>query len=214
VYRLGQEHLLAEVVLLGRRDQLIVRRRLLRVAGCGVPRSGAPALSHLMPEDQRDVHVPSAEHPHRLRRFGFGQPQVDAGMPLMQDRRGGRHNRAERRGKRGQPQPPGPQPGEHRELILRCVKPADYLGSPLGEQSPRVGEPDAAPSPLDELGTRLRLQPGQMVTDRRLGVVQRVGRRGDRPVPGDGHQHAEPRYIQHGPTIKAVDRFAQTPIPY
>jgi hypothetical protein len=166
-----------------------------------------------MPEHQRDVHVPGAEHPHRLRRFGLRQPQVDAWMPLVQDRRGGRHDRAERRGERGEPQPPGAQPGEDRELVLRRVEAADHLGGPLGEQPSRVGEPDATPGPLHELGARLRLKPRQVMADRRLGVVQRVGRRGDRPVPGDGHQHAEPRYIQHGPTIDAVDYYAQTPIP-
>jgi hypothetical protein len=32
-------------------------------------------------------------------------------------------------------------------------------------------------------------------------------------VPGDGHKDAEPRYIQHGSTIDAIDYYAQTPIP-
>jgi hypothetical protein len=40
-----------------------------------------------------------------------------------------------------------------------------------------------------------------------------VGGRGDRPVPGDGHQDTEPRDIQHAPTIDAIDYYAQRPIP-
>jgi hypothetical protein len=166
-----------------------------------------------VPEDQRDVHVAGAEHPHRFQRLRLGQPQVDAWVPLVQDRRGGGHDRAERRGERGEPEPPGAQPGEDREFVLRRVEAADHLDGPLGEQPSRVGEPDAAPGPLDELGPRLRLQPRQVMADRRLGVVQRVGGRGDRPVPGDGHQNAEPRDIQHVPTIDAIDYYAQTPIP-
>jgi hypothetical protein len=40
-----------------------------------------------------------------------------------------------------------------------------------------------------------------------------VRRRGHRPVPGHGDEHAEPGYVQHGLTIEAIDRFAQIPIP-
>jgi len=214
VHRLGQEHLLAEVVRLRCRDRFVVlalatpARTRQRVA-----RARPPAVGGLVPEDQRNIHVAGPEHAHRFLRLGLGQPQVDARIPLVQDRRRGGHDRTERRGERGEPQPPGAQPGEDREFVLRRVEAADHLDGPLGEQPSRVGEPDAAPRPLDELGARLRLQPRQVVADRRLGVVERVGGRGDRPVPGDGHQDAEPRYIQHAPTIDAIDYYAQRPIP-
>jgi len=113
-----------------------------------------------VPEDQRDVHVTGAQHPHRFGRLSLGKPEVDAGMPLVQYRRGGGHDRAQRGRERRQPQPTGPQPGEDRELVLRRVEPADHLDGPLGEQPARVGQPDSAPGPLDQLRSGLRLEPG------------------------------------------------------
>ena len=103
------------------------------------------------------------------------QPQVEAGMAVVQDRRRGRHDRAERRRERRQPQPPGPQPGENHELVLGRVEAADDLDRPLGQQPARVGQADAAPGPLDQLGARFRLEPRQVVADGGLRVVQRVG---------------------------------------
>ena len=175
--------------------------------------AGAAAVVRLVPEDQRDVHVPGPQHAERLGRLRLGEPQVEAGVPVMQYRRRGGHDGAERGRERRQPQPSGPQPGEDRELVLGRVETADDLDGPFGEQPARVREPDAAPDPLDELGARLRLEPGQVVADRGLRVVQRVRRRGHRPVPGHGDEHAEPGYVQHGLTIEAIDWFAQIPIP-
>ena len=83
----------------------------------------------------------------------------------------------------------------------------------LGEQPPGVGEPDAASGPLDELGPCLRLEPRQVVADRRLRVVQRMRRCGHRAVPGDGHQDAEPGDVQHVLTIDRIYLFAQASIP-
>jgi len=162
-----------------------------------------------VPEDQRDVHVTGAQHPHRFGRLSLGKPEVDAGMPLVQYRRGGGHDRAQRGRERRQPQPTCPQPGEDRELVLRRVEPADHLDGPLGEQPARVGQPDSAPGPLDQLRSGLRLEPGQMVADRGLRVVQCVRRGGHRAVPGNSDQHAESRNVQHALTIDGVDRFAQ-----
>jgi len=210
VHRLGKQQLLPDVLVVHSGD-------LDRVVGVlarrGVPRRGPCAVGGLVPEDQRHVHIPGAQHPQCLRRLGLGQPQVHARMPLVQYRRGGGHDGAERGGEHRQPQPPRPQAGEHRELVLRRVQAAEHLDGPLGEQPPRIGQPDAAPGPLDELRAGLRLKPGEVMTDRRLRVVQRVGGRGDRSVPGHGDQHAQPRHIQHGPTIDAIDRSAQMLIP-
>jgi len=152
VHRLGQQYLLADVVTVRCRYRVVVRPgpdRLVLVARLvprarlvltcrrgfprPVPRTQPPAVGALVPEDQRHVDVPGAQHPHRLRWLRLGQPQVHARMPLMHDRSGGRHDRAERRGESGQPQPPGPQPGEDRELVLRGVEAADHLDGPLGE---------------------------------------------------------------------------------
>jgi len=191
VHWLGQQDLLADVAL------AVGRRRALAVA------------FRLVPEDQRHVHIPGAEHAHRLRRFGLGEPQVHGRVPVVQHRRGAWHERAERRRERGQPQPSGAQPAVDGEFVLGCVEPADDLRGALGQQPSGVGQPDAAARPLDEFGAGLGLQPRQVVAHRGLRVVQRVGGRGHRAVPGYSDEHAEPRYVQHGLTIDGTDRFAQ-----
>jgi hypothetical protein len=71
------------------------------------------------------------------------------------------------------------------------VDPADDLGRAVGQETTGLGEPDAAAHPLQQRRTRLGLQPGQVVADRRLRVVQLPGGRGDRPVPPDGVDDAE-----------------------
>ncbi len=173
-------------------------------ASSATGRHGPPgaAVVRLVPEDQRDVHVPGPQHPERLRRLRLGQPQVEAGMAVVKDRRRGGHDGAEGRRERRQPQPPGAQPGEDHQLVLGRVEAADDLDRPLGQQPPRVGQPDAAPGPLDQLGARLRLEPRQVVADRRLRVVQRVRRRRHRAVPGHGDEDAEPRDVEHGPDYR------------
>ena len=184
----------------------IVRQRVRCRVGrrLGHLRRGPPgaAVVGLVPEDQRDVHVPGPQHPQRLRRLRLGQPQVEAGMAVVQDRRRGRHDGAEGRGERRQPQPSGPQPGEDHQLVLGRVEAADDLDRPLGQQPPRIRQPDAAPGPLDQLGARLRLEPGQVVADRRLRVVQRVRRRRHRAVPGHGDEDAEPGHVEHAPDYR------------
>ena len=47
-------------------------------------------------------------------------------------------------------------------------------------------EPDAAPDPLHQSGAGLGFEPGEVVADCRLRVVQFLGGRGERSVPGQG----------------------------
>jgi hypothetical protein len=58
-------------------------------------------------------------------------------------------------------------------------------------------EPDASADPLDEAGAGLGFQPGQMVADGWLGVVQVLGGLGDRAVRGDRREDPQPHDIQH-----------------
>jgi hypothetical protein len=125
-----------------------------------------------VPEDERHVDVTGPQHSQRLGRLGLGEPQVDVGVTGTKRRRGGRDQGAERRRERRQPQPSGPQPGVGGELALGRVQPADDLGGPLREQPAGVGKPDPAPGPLNELGAGLGFQPGKMMADRWLGVVE------------------------------------------
>ena len=169
VHRLVQQQLLAQA--LGEVDAAFVvtepgagrtRRRTRPRAGLlsGNPRAVRARRVRGVPEHHRHVHVPGAQHAQRLRRFGLGQPQVDAGLALAEHGRGGRHDGAERGRERRQPEPPGAQPGVGGQLVLGRVQPADHLGGPLGEQPSGVGEPDPAARPLDQLGPGLGFQPG------------------------------------------------------
>jgi hypothetical protein len=158
-----------------------------------------------MPEDQRHVDVPGPQHPQRLRWLGLGEPQVHARVPGTEHGRGGGHDGAERGREGGEPQPPGAQPRVRGELVLGGVQPPDDLACPLGEQSPGVRQPDAAAGLLYQLGAGFRLKPGQVVADRRLGVVQRVRRCGDRAMPRDRDEDAQPGNVQHPSTIDGVD---------
>ena len=66
---------------------------------------------------------------------------------------------------------------------------------------PAGREPDAAADPLQQLRAGLGLEPGEVVGDRRLGVVQLLRRRGDRSVAGDGVDDAQPVDVQHASTL-------------
>jgi hypothetical protein len=131
----------------------------------------------------------------------------------VQQRRCGRHDGAEGGRERGEPQPPGAQAAVDREFVLGRVETAyDFRGA-LGEQAARVGQPDPAPGTLDELSAGFRLEPGEVVADRGLRVVERVGRGRHRAVPGHSDQHAEPRNVQHDLTIDRIYLSAQVWIP-
>jgi hypothetical protein len=159
----------------------------------------------VVPEHQRHVDVSGPEHAQRLRRLGLGEHEVHAGALRLQPGRGGRNDRAERGGERGQPYPSLPQPDVRRELVLRRVQPADDLLGPLGQQPARVGEPNAPARPLQQPGSGLGLQAGYVMADRRLRVVQRARRRCHRAVPGHRDEHAEPGHVQHAPSIDRLD---------
>ena len=87
------------------------------------------------------------------------------------------------------------------ELRVGGVDASDDLGRAVGQQLPGRGEPDAAADPLQQLRAGLGLEPGEVVGDRRLGVVQLLRRRGDRPVAGDGVDDAQPGDVQHASTL-------------
>jgi hypothetical protein len=67
---------------------------------------------------------------------------------------------------------------------------ADDLGGAAGQVLALRREPDAPADPLHEPGAGLGLQPGQMVADGWLRVVQLLGSLGDRAMRGDRREHA------------------------
>ena len=87
------------------------------------------------------------------------------------------------------------------ELRVGGIDASDDLGGAVGQELPGRGEPDAAADSLQQLCAGLGLEPGEVVGDRRLGVVQFPCRRGDRSVAGDGVDDAQPSDVQHGSTL-------------
>jgi len=156
-------------------------------------------------EHQRHIHVAGPEHAQRLRRLGLGQHEVHAGALRLEPGGGGRHDGAQGGGERGQPDPSLAQPHVRRKLVLRRVQPADDLLGPLGQQPAGVGQPHSPARALQQPGAGLGLQPGDVMADRRLGVIQRPRRGGHRSVPGHRDQHAQPGHVQHGPSIDRLD---------
>jgi hypothetical protein len=148
--------------------------------------------------------VSSYLKPERLGRLGLGEVLAQPGMVGGQQRGRLRDERAERRGEGGQPYAAGPQPHVRGQLLGGGVEAADDLRGPLGEQPARLREPDAAPRALDELGAGLRLQPGEVVADGRLRVVQLLGGGGQRALAGDREEDAETDDIQHS-SIVSID---------
>ncbi len=78
------------------------------------------------------------------------------------------------------------------ELRVGGIDASDDLGRAVGQQLPGLGEPDSAADPLQQLRAGLGLEPGDVVGDGRLGVVQLPRRRGDRSVARDGVDDAQP----------------------
>ena len=105
--------------------------------------------------------------------------------------RGGvRYQGGECRLEAGDPDPAGSQAHHRGQFRGGGVDPSDDLGSAAGEVLTLRREPDAPPDALDEPGAGLGFQPGQMVADRRLGVLQVLGGLGDRAVRGDRREDA------------------------
>src|SRR6266487_5084957 len=81
------------------------------------------------------------------------------------------------------------------------IDPPDDLRGAVGQQLPGLGEPDPAADPLQQLRAGLGLEPGEVVADRWLGVVQFSRRRGDRSMARDGVDDAQPSDVQHASTL-------------
>jgi hypothetical protein len=128
---------------------------------------------------------------------GLDQVQFDAGVLAAQGARRVRDKGGERRLEAGDPDPAGVQPHHRGQLRGGGVDPADDLGGTAGQMRTLRGEPDAAADPLHEPGPGLGLQPGQMMADRGLGVVQVLGGLGDRALRGDRRENPEPQDVQH-----------------
>jgi hypothetical protein len=163
--------------------------------------AGRLGLGLVVAEDDRDVDPAGAQQLDRLGRMGVGQGDLQAPVLAGQRRHGGRHQRSDRRGEAREAHAPGGQPHVGRQLRAGRVDPADDLGGAVGQQLPGRRQPDTAADPLQQLRAGLGLEPGEVVRDRRLGVVQLLRRRGDRPEARDGIDDPQAVHVQHSSTL-------------
>ena len=158
-------------------------------------------LCVVVAEDDRDVDLAGAQQLQRLGWAGVGQSDLQTGVVRGQGRHGVRDERADHGGEAGEAHPAGGQPDVCGELGVGDLEPPEDLGRPAGQQLPGGGEPDAAPGPLQQLRAGLGLEPGEVVADRRLRVVELLRRRGDRAEPREGVEDAQSSDVQHASSL-------------
>ena len=163
--------------------------------------SGRFRFGVVVAEDDRNVDPSGAQQLQRLGRLRVDQADLQAGMPVGQRGHRSRDERADHGREAGQPYPPGAQPDVGGQLGVRGIDPPEDLGGPGGQQLPGGGEPDSAPGPLQQLSAGLGLEPGEVVADRRLRVVQLLRRRGDRAEPCERVDDTQPGHVQHSSTL-------------
>ncbi len=159
--------------------------------------AGRLGLGLVVPEHDRDVDAARAQQVQRLGRVRVDEAHLERGVPPREPLEGSGDERADGRGEAGQAYPAGRQPDVPRQLGVRRVDPADDLGGAVREQPTGLGQPDAAADPLEQLGAGLGLEPGEVVADGGLGVVQLLGGLGDRAEPAHGLQDPETSNVQH-----------------
>jgi hypothetical protein len=137
----------------------------------------------------------------RVERMRVGHADLQARIPVRQRRQRRRHERSVRRGEGGEAHAAGVQSHVGGELRAGGIDAADDLGGAVGQQLPGGGEPNPAADPLQQLRAGLGLEPGEVVGDRRLRVVQLLRRRGDRPVARDRVDDAQPVDVEHVSTL-------------
>jgi hypothetical protein len=165
------------------------------------PDPGRLLLGVVVAEDDRDLGLTGPEEVERVRRMHVGEADLKARVALGQGRHRSRPEVRERGGEAGKPHAACVQPDVCRQLSAGRVDPSDDLGGADGEQLAGRREPDAAADPLQQLRARFRLEPRDVMGDRRLRVVQLLGGGGHRSVPGDGIDHAQAVDVEHSSTL-------------
>ena len=146
---------------------------------------------------ERDVEVAAAQEVHAVLGLDGRERQLDARVALAEAGDRGRHDRAPGARERAQAQAPAAQAGDRLELGLGVGQAReDHVG--VGDERPAgLGEVDPARAALDELGARLALQGRDLLGDRGLRVVQRVGGGGERTPAGDLAQDPHAADVEH-----------------
>lgn len=139
-------------------------------------------------QGEREVHRPGRQQLVRLRGLGLLDADPDPGVRAAQGGDGGDHQRGHGGGERAEPdlaRLPRQVSGEFRVGALQLGE--DRLGVPQ-DQVGGVGEADPAALRLQQRDAELPGEVGERLRDGRGRHVQRLGRRGDGAVFGQGPQ--------------------------
>ena len=130
--------------------------------------------------DDREVDLVAVQRHQQIRRVGLGQREIHPRVlgPERGERPG--HQRRLRRVEGAQPQPAGVERAQRGEVAARGRQPIEDGVSVTEQAAPVVGEPHAAGEPVEQPGTGVPFQRGDLARHGRLGVAQGGRCRGQR----------------------------------
>ncbi len=184
-----------------RDEHLVVAERVQLEPG-GVQHGLERVLEH-----HGDVEAAVAQPVRRLGRLGLGEAQLDARMVRREGGDRGRDEHGARARERGEPQPPGPQPGHVVEVAGGELEPLAQRRRVPGEDVAGLGEPHAARAAEQQRGPGLALERRDRLRDRGRRVRERGGRRGHRAGRRHGVEDQQPARVEHAAELNAHARF-------
>src|ERR1035441_4892155 len=98
---------------------------------------------------------------------------------------------------RSEPDLSATQLADRLELLLGVGEPGEDHLRVTDERAAGVGQANPTGRAIDELGSGVTLERGDLLRDRGLAVAQRSGRGRERPLLGDLLEHAQLLHIQH-----------------
>ena len=146
---------------------------------------------------QRQVELAGAQARDRLLRIEHRHRELHPGMAVTEAGHGARHDRAGRRGERGQAQRPALHAQQRVQLVLDVVQGGQDRRAALGQQAAGVGEHRALGDAAHQHRADLGLERGDLARDRRLGVAERLGGRREGPVARHLAQHSQSSSVEH-----------------
>ena len=146
---------------------------------------------------KREVELAGAQARQRFVRVGHRDVELDGRVALAEARDRERHDRRGRGRERRQPEPASVEARQLTQLLLRAREVDEDRLGPLDEQQTSVGQHRALGHAPYELCPDLAFERCDLARYGRLRVAERVGRRGERALAGDLHEHAEPPCVEH-----------------
>ena len=184
-----------------RDEHLVVAERVQLESG-GVQHGLERVLEH-----HGDVEAAVAQPVRRFGRLGLGEAELDAGMVRGERGDRGRDEHRARARERGEPQPPGAQPGHVVEVAGGELEPLAQRRGVPGEDVAGLREPHAARAAVQQRGAGLALERRDRLRDRRRRVREHGGRRGHRAGGRHGVEDQQPARVEHAAELNAHARF-------